>query len=286
MKDIIDWLKSVEHIAGEVYLEAAATFSHEKDLSEFLHQLAEEEAWHFHVMGSAANFLQSEPDFVPAISVDKETEDRIISYFKTMRKGMESKTLSRNDLLEKIVRAEMSEWNDIFTYVVNTLKEKSPEFKYPAARIQSHLKGVEYFLQNIEKQPDILTKISQLPPVWVESILIAEDDPMVANLIKSLLNRDGKIDIAENGKDALELIQSKYYKLIISDIDMPVMDGITLFEETKKVFPNIHTRFLFITGNLSPERQLFLKNSDVQFLAKPMEIKTLREMAYQIILAN
>ena len=48
---------------------------------------------------------------------------------------------------------------------------------------------------------------------------------MVSDLIKALLNREGDIDIAENGQETLELIDNQFYKLIISDVEMPVMDG-------------------------------------------------------------
>ena len=286
MKEIVKWLREVEHLANEVYLQAAAAHALNVSFSNFLNKIAEEEAWHYHVMGSAAQLLEDEPDLITAISIDQETSNRILKYFYELRDGLNNNTLSEKGIIEKIIEAELSEWNDIFLYVVNSLKEKTREFNYPAAQFQSHLKGIYLFLDTLKDKSQIFEKISTLPPVWVEQILIVDDDPMIAHIIKSLLNREGDIDIATNGKEAFEMIGKKYYKLIISDINMPIMDGIAFYEEASKIFPNIYNRFLFISGNMSPSKQDYFRNQKIQFLAKPMPIKDLKERAYQILLAN
>ena len=108
------------------------------------------------------------------------------------------------------MQAELSEWNDIFLYVVNTLREKSVEFNYPAARIQSHIKGVEYYLCSIDFDQSIIKEVKMMPSIWTESILIVDDEPSVANLLKALLNREGKIDIASDGLEALDLVHKNY----------------------------------------------------------------------------
>lgn len=286
MKKIIKWLREIEHLANEVYLQAAATHIANASFSEFLNKVAEEEAWHYHVMGSAAHLLEDEPDLIPGISIDQETNDRILQYFINLRNGLNDKSLSENEIVEKILEAELSEWNDIFLYVVNSLKEKTREFNYPAAQFQSHLKRIQNYLDTIDNKSQIIDKISTLPPVWVEKILIVDDDPMIAHIIKSLLNREGDIDIATNGKEALEMMDKKYYKLIISDINMPEMDGIKFYEQASKIFPKLHARFLFISGTMSPSKQDYFRSRNIQFLAKPMPIKDLKEHAFRILLAN
>ena len=214
MKEIIKWLRNVEHLANEVYLQATVTHSHNQAFSEFLEKIAEEEAWHYHVMGSAANLLDEKPEIIPAISVDKETGDRILQYFYDLQDGLKNKSLSEELILEKIIEAELSEWNDIFLYIINSLKENTREFNYPAAQFQSHLKRIELYLDTTKNKSEILSRISTLPPVWIEKILIVEDDPVIAQIIKSLLNREGDIDIATNGREGLDMIEKKYYKLI------------------------------------------------------------------------
>ncbi len=70
-----------------------------------------------------------------------------MNYFFDIKKGIEQKKLSKDKFFEKMVEAELSEWNYIFLYVINTLKQKTNEFIYPAARMQAHIKSIEYYLE-------------------------------------------------------------------------------------------------------------------------------------------
>jgi CheY-like chemotaxis protein len=286
MKDIVNWLRKVEHLAHEVYSQAAEFYKKDTNLKVFLDHISEAEAWHYHVMGSAAEALASKPDVMPAISIDKLTSDKIFSSFAYITNGIEQKTLRRDQLIDKIVELELSEWNDIFLYVVDVMKEISNEFKHPLSRIQAHIKEIEYFLEKKEGRPESLQKIKTLPPIWVENILIVDDEPMITQLIQALLNRSGNIDIADNGKSALKLMKEKYYKLIITDIDMPIMDGLTFYKEAVSNYPVSSKRFLFMSGEITPEREIFFKKNLLKYLAKPMEIKALRDEASKIIISQ
>jgi CheY-like chemotaxis protein len=286
MKNIIKWLRKIEKLANEVYLLGAEIYADDPEFKKFLENAAEDEAWHYHVMGTAAEHFVSKPAPIPAISIDEVTSGKILKYMSDMRDGLERKTISKDELIQKIVEVELLEWNDIFIYVVNVLKEQSSGFKYPAARIQAHIKKFEYFLINVYNRPDLLNKITAVPPVWIENILIVDDEQLIANLIKSLLNRSGNIDFAQNGQEALELIEKKFYKLIICDIDMPIMDGLSLFKEAVAKFPKLNSRFLFMTGYLSKEKRAFFTENRVKVLEKPMQIKVLREEASKIILSK
>lgn len=285
MKKLIKWLEEIEYLACEMYQKAAFIYSSDDDLKKFLEHNAQEEAWHYHIMKNAALFLSSKPDFVSAICVDNEINGKIFGQISAITHGLESKTLNRTELINKVVELELSEWNDVFLYAVNFLKDQSSQFKYPAASIQAHVKEIEQFLFSMEASAQTIQKIIELPSIWTENILIVDDEKMIADLIKSLLNRSGNIDIAHNGQDALRLMESKYYKLIISDIDMPVMDGISFFKEAVEKYPTLNSRFLFITGDISPKRKDFFDQNQMKYLKKPMDISVLREVAAKIILS-
>ena len=94
MKEIIKWLREIEHLANEMYLQAASIYANDESLKKFLEQNAEDEAWHYHVMGSAALFLDSEPDYVSAISIDKETRNNIVKQITVIKNGLDQKTLT------------------------------------------------------------------------------------------------------------------------------------------------------------------------------------------------
>ncbi len=83
MIDITKWLREIEYLSNKVYLQAASIFADDPKLKMFLEDIAEEEAWHYHVMGSAKEYLASIPALVPAISVDKETNNKIIGCFRS-----------------------------------------------------------------------------------------------------------------------------------------------------------------------------------------------------------
>ena len=68
----------------------------------------------------------------------------------------------------------------------------------------------------------------------LQSILIIDDEPVQQQLTKATLAPfDLKIDTASNGKEALELINKNTYDLILSDIQMPVMNGIEFIKTLK-----------------------------------------------------
>lgn len=64
-------------------------------------------------------------------------------------------------------------------------------------------------------------------------ILVVEDNPFNIMVAQSLLERSGAIvDVANNGEEALEKIQPGKYRLVLMDLNMPVMDG---FEATRRL---------------------------------------------------
>ena len=73
-------------------------------------------------------------------------------------------------------------------------------------------------------------------------ILIAEDQKVVSLLTKNIIIRNIKntiCDIADNGKDALEMFKKNKYDFILMDIEMPIMNGYEATEEIRKIDKNI-----------------------------------------------
>ncbi len=283
MEQIIKWLMGVEHVASSVYEMAALYFSEDEKLKEFLEQNARDEAGHYHVMASALEHFHKLPPPEPAVSLDEDTDRRINSYFKTISDRLNSNTLTREILLENILLAELSEWNHLFLHVVDYLKNHVNEFKYSATKIQAHKKNIELFFDEYTINIPQLHRLKKKPDVWTENILIVDDDALITNLLTTLLSREGNIDVAHDGQSALSKMESSFYKLIISDIDMPIMNGIRFFENADALYPNINKRFLFITGNIDGHKKRLFASKNIDYLIKPMNITELRNRAAKIL---
>lgn len=69
----------------------------------------------------------------------------------------------------------------------------------------------------------------------MKKILYVEDNPDIASSVKIILNHSGyQVDIANNGKNGLKMIEEDSFDLIIFDIMLPDMSGIEVFEYAKK----------------------------------------------------
>lgn len=77
-------------------------------------------------------------------------------------------------------------------------------------------------------------------------LLIVDDDPVVRRaLIRAL--RGHHCVAARNGLEALECLDACQFDLVVSDVDMPVMNGIDFYRRACKAFP--HVEILFRTGS-------------------------------------
>ncbi len=282
MKEIADWLIGIERMAGDIYRSAADRFA-DSSLGPFLEETAEDEAMHFHVMQSAAGVLQRHPEIKGGLALDEKTRERIEGPFRTVIRRLDNSTLTPGELIDSMVTTEFSEWNDIFLYVVNTLKRIAPEFKYAAVRMQRHLRRIEHFLDLHDGGRDKINVIRELEAVWEEKILVVEDNQVFAKVLEAVLKKEGEVEAVGNGVEALEKIRSQYYRLIVSDIDMPEMDGIEFYRQASALFPDIHKRFLFLSGNISSDDVDFFEREGIDYLEKPASIHDIRDKALRLM---
>ena len=85
-------------------------------------------------------------------------------------------------------------------------------------------------------------------------ILIVEDNPSNLKLISSQLSALGyKADLASNGKEALKMALGHEYSMIITDCNMPIMDGYELTTEIRK--SNSRVPVIALTADAFPERE-------------------------------
>lgn len=111
-------------------------------------------------------------------------------------------------------------------------------------------------------------------------ILLVEDDQPVANALAYLLRTAGyPVDLAYNGREALEKVAAGEYELIICDVRMPVMDGEAFYRELRCSHPSLSQRIVFCTGDPdNPGTRRLLKTSGVPFIRKPFRLGAVLEV--------
>jgi DNA-binding NtrC family response regulator len=108
-------------------------------------------------------------------------------------------------------------------------------------------------------------------------ILVVEDNQsMREGIVSSLAKLGFSVGEAADGKSALEKVQNSCWHLIITDIKMPIMDGLELFRKVKSIKPDIEVILVtaYATVNIAVDA---LKQGAEDFLTKPFSIAELRQ---------
>lgn len=106
--------------------------------------------------------------------------------------------------------------------------------------------------------------------------LFVDDDIFILNLFKNLFERKAEVSLANDGHEALLKIAGQRFDAVISDVDMPTLNGIGLFKILSVIDASICKRFLFCSGNFSPELSDLCSAHKVPFLSKPIRMAALQ----------
>ena len=103
-------------------------------------------------------------------------------------------------------------------------------------------------------------------------ILVVDDEEAVRDLIaRSLSGAEYEVDTAEDGATAVERLQSTDYDLLITDLKMPGVDGLTVIREGRRLRPDIPV--VIITGYSSEASAIEAVNLGVSgYLTKPFRV--------------
>jgi two-component system cell cycle sensor histidine kinase/response regulator CckA len=110
--------------------------------------------------------------------------------------------------------------------------------------------------------------MAETPDVQQEVILVADDDVLIRNMIRTMLAAENHLVLdANDGLEALEVARrySGSIHLLVTDVKMPRMNGIDLVKAIKASRPDI--KVLVMSGQTSGET--LVRNKDTAFLRKP-----------------
>ncbi|UCF63551.1 MAG: hybrid sensor histidine kinase/response regulator [bacterium] len=101
-------------------------------------------------------------------------------------------------------------------------------------------------------------------------ILVVEDEEIIRMMFKQSFSNWGfKVNTAENGKDALEKCQQGFFNIVVTDLNMPVMDGMELLKRLKSKWP--YQEVIVVTGYATIESAIeAMKLGAYDFILKPV----------------
>jgi len=100
-------------------------------------------------------------------------------------------------------------------------------------------------------------------------ILVVDDDPKSRNILKRLLTlTDYEVEIVISGEEAVKRLKRSEFNLVLTDLDMPGMDGLALLSHVKSQYPDLPV--IVVTGLASGEgRNKALEVGAEGLLSKP-----------------
>jgi len=125
-------------------------------------------------------------------------------------------------------------------------------------------------------------------PLRGKRVLVVEDRSLIATLLAEMLGLHGHaVDTVANGAMALRQLRERAYDLIVSDLQLPILDGLGLYQELELSRPELLERIVFVTGNAeNPVWRRFLSDTGVPSVSKPFTIEAIHRVTQQILRAG
>jgi two-component system NtrC family sensor kinase len=133
---------------------------------------------------------------------------------------------------------------------------------------------------------EVLPAPKRLPEQHTKrSILIVDDEPGIVEVLTEVISEIGHdVASATNGSEAMERIATGKYDVILSDMRMPGMDGVHLFETLKEKDEELAHRIIFVTGDtVSPDTRAFLESTGNRWLSKPFNVQQIIDTINEVL---
>ena len=202
------------------------------------------------------------------IGISKEKQEVIFEEFSQENSGIEKKYggtglgLTITKSLTSLLKGEIS---------LQSEQGKGSEFTItiPVQKSKNQKKPVP-------ENPHPPTEKTDSLDLGNKKVLVVDDEPaQLALTLEFLKNHLLKFDTAENGKKALELLGKNQYDLILTDIQMPIMDGFQLMNAIKKDKNLNKTPVIALSGRTDMKDEVYTLTGFTAKLTKPFKPKDL-----------
>ena len=103
-------------------------------------------------------------------------------------------------------------------------------------------------------------------------ILLVDDDPLILKALKPALEQDGyRVTTADNGESAVEMMESRHFDILMTDLVMDAIDGIGVLKKAKTSNPEMMSIILTGFGDIQSAIEALRLGAD-DYLMKPSEI--------------
>lgn len=121
------------------------------------------------------------------------------------------------------------------------------------------------------------------------SILVVDDELVLRDLLTKILTREGfQVAVVSDGEEALKKMAGEGYNVVISDIEMPGLNGLELLKTIKRDYPDTAVIMMTAFGDSYAVKDCLLLGAD-EYITKPFksfEINLVVERAYWRLLST
>ncbi|MBA7588855.1 Aerobic respiration control sensor protein ArcB [subsurface metagenome] len=214
------------------------------------------------------------PQITISVTNQKETSENIVLVFTIeTNRIITHKDVTDNEMLDDKQNEQLVDLS-ISEKLLRTLGKK---LEYKKSKEKSR------FIFSLEFEKVVYKKAAAIRKEKVSlinsNILIVEDNEINQQIMKlSLIKLVKNVDVAENGKTALDMFGLNRYDIILMDIQMPIMNGITATKKIREIekSTNTHTPIIAITANaMLGDKETCLSAGIDDYLSKPYQMEDL-----------
>ncbi|WP_427982148.1 two-component sensor histidine kinase BarA [Agarivorans sp.] len=156
--------------------------------------------------------------------------------------------------------------------------------KYCLSKPLNHRKFAQALVDDLQEDVRVISPISRASRAKLQlKVLAVDDNAANLKLITAMLNElVGQVDTCSNGLEAITKAEEQHYDLILMDIQMPILDGISATQKIRKQSRNQHTPIIAVTAHaLAGEKEQLLAQGVDDYLAKPIDESSLEKLIHR-----